>query len=167
MKTYTAIKIARFRNAFILGVLLIASLPGLTQGSTKTDLTIMSIIIGSDIAKKEGSSSDANLSFGNLKCTITVHNKDGGLASPVMLVVSLPREITIVSSSHTYTPYYSAGNRGWAGSLLFDLQGIGTGAGSMIEFTFTRSAHANTVAAYVFSGSTDPVPANNFKEVTY
>lgn len=103
----------------------------------------------------------------NLKCTITVHNENGGLAFQTKLVVLLPVETTIISNLNSSTEYRSNGNRGSLGSLLIDLSHIGVGQDRLIEFTFTRSAYGSTVGAYVFSGTPDPNPANNYKDATY
>lgn len=167
MKALTANTISRLKKVFCLGSLLIATLPGSSQGLAKADLSITSIIIGPDLAVRGGNRPDAKVNFGNLKCTITVHNENGGLAFQTKLVVLLPVETTIISNLNSSTEYRSNGNRGSLGSLLIDLSHIGVGQDRLIEFTFTRSAYGSTVGAYVFSGTPDPKPSNNFKEATY
>lgn len=158
----------RLKNVLCVGLLLMAGLPGSSQPVIQADVSIASIIITQDVGKREGSTTDAKVSFSNLKCTIRVHN-EGGYANQTMLVVQLPAGITVVSNSNNSTEYRSGnGNRGgWPGALLINLHNIAGGQDAEIEFTITRSSSANTIAAYVFSGCSDPKPANNFKEANY
>jgi hypothetical protein len=172
MKAFAAINISRLRKGFCLGSFLMATLLGSSQLQSQADLSITSVTIAEDIAKREGSKSDANTSFGNLKCTITIHNGSGGQARQIKIAVILPVDITVVSvvsDPNIFTEYRSGnGNRGgWPGSLLLDLHNLAVGGDKIIEITFTRSAHGNKIGAYVFSGCPDPDPANNYKETTY
>ena len=172
MKTYTANNISLLKKGLCLGSFLMICLFASSQLQMQADLSITSISIVEDIAKKEGSKSDANTTFGNLKCTIIIHNGNGGFARQIKMVIVLPVDITVISVASDpgiYTEYRSGnGNRGgWPGSLLFDLHNLAVGGDKIIEITFTRSAYGNKVGAYVFSGCPDPNPANNYKDASY
>lgn len=167
MKLFTATKISRIRYVIFFGFLLMTNLFVSGQGSSQADLSIISITIMDDIAVRGGIKTDAKTTFADLKCTITIHNGNGGLAFQSMLLVQLPAEIKLLSVSGPYTEYKSLGNRGWPGALLIELSHISAGTDRMVEITFTRSASGNKVGAFAFSGSSDPNPANNFKEATY
>jgi hypothetical protein len=150
-----------------LGSFFMTALAGSTQGIIQADVSVTSTTLIPEVGKREGSTETTKISFGDLKCTITLHN-EGGYSYQTMLVVQLPAGVSIVSNLNNSTTYSSGNGRGgWPGSLLFNVGTIGSGQDKVIEFTITRSQYANTIAAYVFSGATDPKPSNNFKEASY
>ena len=169
MKVLSENKITQLRKFFLLDLLLMTTLIGLSQLTGKADLSITSVSIADDITKRGGDPINAKTTFANLKCTITIHNESNSLANQTKLVVVLPVDITIVSNQNNSTTYVSGnGNRGgWPGSLLIDLFNVSPGQDRIIEFTFTRSAYGNSIGAYIFSGCPDPNPANNYKDATY
>ncbi len=167
MKAFTANMLSRLKYVIFFGSLLITNLLVSGQGSSQADLSITSITIADNIAIRGGITTDAKTTFADLKCTITIHNGNGGLAFQGMLLVQLPTEIKLLSVSGPYTEYKSLGNRGWPGALLIELSHISAGTDRMVEITFTRSSYGNKIGAFAFSGCSDPNPANNFKEATY
>lgn len=170
MKTFASDKISLLAKGLCFTSLLLINRPGLSQLQRKADLSITSITIADYIPKRGGGTIDAKTTFANLKCTITLHNEAGTYVDQVMLAIILPPDITIVSDVSAATQYRSgAGNRGgWLGSLVFDRMSIEPGQDIVIDFTFTRSTtYANTIGAYVFSGSPDPDPSNNSRSATY
>jgi hypothetical protein len=105
----------------------------------------------------------------DLKCTITVHNENGGIAFGATLIVLLPIDVTIVSN-----PFIATINRagpqnrtGMPGSLVFEFPEISSGDDRTIEFTFTQSTHGNKISAYAYSSCPDPNPSNNYKDAVF
>jgi hypothetical protein len=158
------------KKSFFLVSLLLACLFSFSQLQSKADLSITSLTIKDDLPLRNGNSHTGKTSFAPLKCSITVHNAGTNGVHKVMVAVVLPPDIHTITTLHTANKYYSGtGNRGgWLGSLFFELYLLDAGQDMTIEFTFTRSAtHANTIGAYVFSGSPDTNPSNNSASATY
>jgi hypothetical protein len=77
-----------------LGSFFMTALAGSTQGIIQADV----------------STETTKISFGDLKCTITLHN-EGGYSYQTMLVVQLPAGVSIVSNLNNSTTYSSGNGR--------------------------------------------------------
>ena len=170
------------RNLLLFVSLILTTFPGLAQPGQQADISITSVSITELKPKVPGKFLNAQLTpigtppaprpaapLNDLKCTITVHNENGGLAFGATLVVLVPVDVTIVSN-----PFVATINRagpqnrtGMPGSLVFEFAGISSGDDRTIEFTFTQSIHGNKISAYAYSSCPDPNPVNNYKDAVF
>lgn len=170
------------RNILTVSIALIICTVAAAQQSGPTDVSISTISIVAAGAVKKVPAVINNTNPANhapvtitasddiLKCTITVHNGNGGgYTRETRLVVVLPVDVTIVSNPFNAIVNKTGDQNRWGmpGCLVFDLFVMSPGLDKTIEFTFTKSVQGNKVGAYVYSACPDPDPANNFKDVTY
>lgn len=103
----------------------------------------------------------------NLKCSVTVHNENDDDAYGTTLVVVLPVEVSVVSTSPGGTTHTASTGTQFIAYVTFDLGHMSVGQNNTVEVTFTKSKYTNKVGAFAYSGSPDPNPANNYKDAAF
>jgi len=156
----------------ILALFLTASITGNAQARHQADVSITSINLS--VARPvKATTEDRNPreksvpTPPNLVCDITVHSYWDDNAKEAKLLVLLPVEVYIVSMPANATLYDAGVPSSFAGYLIFNLGEMNVGQSITVSFTFTKSAYANKVGAYAYSGTADPNPVNNYKDAVY
>jgi hypothetical protein len=103
----------------------------------------------------------------NLTCAITVHNENDDDAYETILVAILPVEVDVVTRPANATVHKLSSNSPYAGYITFNLGHMTVGQNITVEFTFNKSKYGNKVGAYAYSLTSDPNPANNYKDATF
>jgi hypothetical protein len=167
------------KNLIVFSLFLFTMYLGSAQPGQPTDISITSLSITEIKSKVPVKYQNVQLTpvgtppavqspapLNDLKCTISVHNGNGGLAFGSTLIVLLPVDVNIVSnpSNATINRTDPQNRTGMPGSLIFNFDAISSGDTRTIEFTFTQSVHGNKIIAFAYSSIPDPNPSDNFKE---
>ena len=103
----------------------------------------------------------------NLTCSITVHNENDDDAYETVLVAILPVEVDVVTKPANATVHKLSASSLFTGYVTFNLGHMTVGQNITVEFTFSKSKYGNKVGAYAYSLTSDPNPANNYKDATF
>lgn len=163
---------------------LICSLVLHAQARSQADVSIVSVTLSNAVTKPVATIANPNPNTGpviktkpptdlridrsssqNITCSITVHNENDDDAYETELIALLPIEVNVVSKPANAT-LHKLGPNAPVAYISFTLGHMTVGQNITVEFTFTKSKYDNKVGAYAFSATSDPMPANNYKEAS-
>ena len=155
------------------------------QARSQADVSIVSVTLTNAVNKPTATIANPNSNTGqvikntrpvdpglsriaaqnNITCSITVHNENDDDAYETELIALLPIEVNVISKPANAT-LHKLGPNAPVAYISFTLGHMTVGQNITVEFTFTKSKYDNKVGAYAFSATSDPMPANNYKEAS-